>query len=54
MTNYELIQMLVEDPPDAEIQFKVGKLIGYDYSMKFYDHKYDPQLKPELYIIIEE
>lgn len=54
MTNYELIQMLVEYPPDAEIQFKVGKLTGYDCSMKYNDYKYGPQLKPELYIIIEE
>lgn len=54
MTNYELIQMLVEYPPYAEIQFNVGKLTGYDCSMKFYDYKYYPSLKPELHVIVEE
>ena len=54
MTNYELIQMLIEYPSDAEIIFKVGSLTGYDCNMKFYDHKYYPALKPELQIIIEE
>lgn len=54
MTNYELIQMLVECPPDVEIQFKVGGLTGYDCSIKYNDYKYYPQLNPELYIIIEE
>lgn len=49
MTNYELIKMLVEYPPDAEVQFKVGSLTGYDCSMKFY-----PSLKPELHVIVEE
>lgn len=54
MTNYELIQRLVEYPPELEIQFKVGNLTGCDCSIKYNDHKYYPQLKPELYIIIEE
>lgn len=55
MTNYELIQMLVEYPPDAEIKFKVGQLIGYDCSMKFYKYPgHENILKPELYVNIEE
>lgn len=54
MTNYELIQMLVEYPPDAEIKFKVGSLTGYDCNVKYYDYKYYPQLASELHIIIEE
>ena len=54
MTNYELIQMLVEYPPDAEIIFKVGPLSGYDCDFHFYDHKPFPTIKPELHITIEE
>ena len=54
MTNYELIQMLVEYPAGAEIIFKIGSLSGYDCDFNFHDHKYYPTLKPELQIIIEE
>lgn len=54
MTNYELIQMLVEYPPDAEIIFKIGPLSGYGCDFDFHDYKDCSALKPELQIIIEE
>lgn len=39
MTNYELIQMLVEYPPNAEIIFKVGPLSGYDCDFRLHEYK---------------
>lgn len=54
MTNYELIQMLVEYPPNAEIVFKVGSLSGYDCDFHLHEYKDYSALSPELYITIEE
>ena len=54
MTNYELIQYLVEYPPEAEVVFKIGSLSGYSCSFNFHDYEGYSALKPELNIIIEE
>lgn len=37
-TVYELIQELVEYPPDTEVRFKVGGLTGDSWNMKFYNY----------------
>ena len=54
-TVYELIQELVEYPPDTEVRFKVGGLTGDSWNMKFYNYSgHEKILKPELFINIEE
>lgn len=53
MTNYELIQELINYPPDAEIVFSAGLFAGYYCNFKFYDH-IGTGLKPELKITIED
>lgn len=53
MTNYELIQELINFPSDAEIVFSAGPFAGYNCDFKFYDYT-ETGLKPELKIIIKD
>lgn len=54
MTNYELIQMLAEYPPNTGVIFEVGPFSGYDCNFHLHEYKDCPTLSPKLYITIEE
>lgn len=54
MTVYELIRRLTEHPADAEVQFDVGSLSGYDCELKLNKLFYGSKDHFELHIIPKE